>query len=84
MNVHREVHRQIKLWVVACVGDVVGAVGNEALVQHVLVPCHPHHLRLLLEVEVDRAAEVWGEVGYRRLVLKIFVNSSLGTVSNCT
>ena len=69
MNVHREVHRQIKLWVVACVGDVVGAVGNEALVQHVLVPCHPHHLRLLLEVEVDWAAEVWREVGYGGLVL---------------
>ena len=76
-NPHRYVHHQIKLWVVAAVGHIEGAVGDEALVQHVLVARHPHHLRLLLEVEVDGAAEVWGEVGYRRLVLKISVNSSL-------
>ena len=64
MNFYRQVHHQVKLWVIARVGGVERAVGHEALVQHVLVARHSHHLRLLLEVEVDGPAEVGREVGY--------------------
>ena len=64
LNIYRQVHHQVELGVVARVGGVERAVGHEALVQHVLVAGHAHHLRLLLEVEVDGPAEVRREVGY--------------------
>ena len=63
-NIYRQVHHQVELGIVARVGGVERAVGHEALVQHVLVAGHAHHLRLLLEVEVDGPAEVGREVGY--------------------
>ena len=61
---YRQVHHQVKLWVIARVGGVEGTVGHKAFVQHVLVARHSHHICLLLEVEVDGPAEVGREVRY--------------------